>query len=219
MCQFLELTRQFVNRATSPGRLFVDPIGVRSRAMRRTLRLSVLVAALVAACGSPTGGDAADASPDAIASDGAADTTTSDAPRADGGDVVRPSDVTGDSTGGDTGPADPCAADEASAITTVGCNGYASGEPAANTPAGVCTGSAEPMGSCMAGSDCSGDPGMMGRCYPTCTVGAMYVTRGTCPMGFRCFDIMGAGVCYRDCDTAHACPMGMTCDGDGSCVE
>ncbi len=116
---------------------------------------------------------------------------------------------------------DPCAASDMNANSTVGCNGgFASGMPAMNAAGGACTGGgmAAPMGSCMANMTCTGDAMMAGICLPNCTPGATYVSRGMCPMGFRCFDLGGAGACFRDCNAANPCPTGQMCDGEGSCV-
>ena len=128
----------------------------------------------------------------------------------------------------DTGPrtdapmvsTDPCAEDE-DPITTLGCNGFASSTPAANTPGGACTGGGEAMlaGTCT-GADviCDADVEMVGFCMPTCTPGETYVSTGGCPTGFRCFDFGDEAICYQDCDATHACPSDQECDPDGSCV-
>lgn len=118
---------------------------------------------------------------------------------------------------------DPCASDVMGSPDRVGCNGgFVSGDPAANTAGGTCTAAADPMmmpaGSCMGSLVCSGEASMMGRCIPLCTPGATYISTGGCPTGWRCFDLSGNGVCFRDCDATHACPAGQMCDGEGSCV-
>lgn len=135
----------------------------------------------------------------------------------------------GPSTGTDSGPTgtDPCATAMASAASTVGCNGgFVSGEPAANGPNGACTGGgdAAPPGSCTTpNAVCAGDMGIAaagtpGECIVLCAGGSMYVTRGTCPTGYRCFELGTNDICFRDCDATHTCPAAFTCDGEGSCV-
>jgi hypothetical protein len=116
---------------------------------------------------------------------------------------------------------DRCAATDMNANSTVGCNGgFAMGTPAMNTPGGTCTGGgmAMPAGSCGANMQCSADMGAMGICFAGCMPGSTYVSTGGCPTGSRCFDLMGNGLCFLDCDATHACPNGMMCDGEGSCV-
>lgn len=125
--------------------------------------------------------------------------------------------------GVDGGPVtgDPCLAGTGTAaLATLGCNGgFASGTPAANAPAGTCTGGGDtmPAGTCTGAAICSAAAGAAGWCFPTCTPGVMYVSRGGCPTGFRCFDLTDGDFCFRDCDTSHPCPTGMACDGEGSC--
>ncbi len=125
----------------------------------------------------------------------------------------------------DAGRADPCAAGGDNAIDTVGCNGgFVSETAAANGALGTCMvgGEAMPAGSCTtAGAVClpSAMGSMTGFCTFLCTPGATYVTRGECPMGWRCFDLGDDfGLCYLDCDATHACPSGYQCDEEGSCV-
>lgn len=148
---------------------------------------------------------------------------TDTGPGVDGGPVV----------GMDTGPrvdaggSDPCAAAMAAAASTVGCNGgFVTGEPAANAPGGTCTGGGTAMmgGSCTTpGAVCVdamgiAAAGVPGECIALCTSGGTYVSRGGCPTGYRCFDLMN-DICFRDCDATHACPSGQPmCDGEGSCV-
>jgi hypothetical protein len=140
------------------------------------------------------------------------------------------SDAGADSGSRDSGPVnnDPCARDQMSSASGVGCNGgFVMGEPAANAIGGTCVPAADPQmnprGSCTAMDGiCAPDMmgAMTGRCIAPCTPGATYVSTGMCPSGFRCFDLgMGNGACFRDCNNAHACPMGMMCDGEGSCVR
>lgn len=116
---------------------------------------------------------------------------------------------------------DRCSATDMNANSTVGCNGgFAMGTPAMNTPGGTCSGGgmAMPMGSCGANMQCSADMGAMGICFQACMPGSTYVSTGGCPTGSRCFDLGGNGLCFLDCDATHACPNGMMCDGEGSCV-
>ena len=148
-------------------------------------------------------------------------------PGVDSGPVV----VTdsGPVVGRDSGPtgSDPCATAMATAVSTVGCNGgFLSGEPAANGPNGACTGGGDamPAGTCTTpNAACVGAMGIAtagetGECIVLCTSGGMYVTRGGCPTGYRCFDLSMNDICFRDCDATHACPAAFMCDGEGSCV-
>ena len=118
---------------------------------------------------------------------------------------------------------DPCAAERPMALAGAGCNGFVTQEPAANAAGGTCT--VDPMsdqGSCTTPTDIcdSAMNAMTGRCAASCMPGAGYASTGGCAAGYRCFhDQMGpGGTCFRDCNAAHACPMDMMCDGDGSCV-
>ena len=120
---------------------------------------------------------------------------------------------------------DSCEADDTDAVSTVGCNGgFVSGEPTANGPLSACTVGTEenPSGSCTAeNSGCfgGGEGATTGTCEVLCEPGASYVTTGTCPTGFRCFDLGEEfGLCFRDCDATHACPTDYECDEEGSCV-
>lgn len=118
---------------------------------------------------------------------------------------------------------DTCAAEAANATSTVGCNGgFASTTPAANTPGGSCTGGGEamPAGTCTTpNAFCGAEADMPGFCLATCEPGSTYITTGTCPTGFRCFDLeANGGICFQDCDATHPCPEGQECDGEGSCV-
>lgn len=142
-------------------------------------------------------------------------------PPADAASDVR---TTGnDAASNDSGTSsDRCSATDMNASSTVGCNGgFASGMPAMNTPSGACMGGGEanPMGSCPANHICTGDMGMSGICLPTCMAGSTYVSTGGCPSGYRCFRLSAGGLCFRDCNAANACPTGLMCDGEGSCVE
>ncbi len=118
---------------------------------------------------------------------------------------------------------DRCAAEQAMAAASVGCNGgFVTMDPAANAVGGTCM--VDPMneqGSCTdATAFCvpSAMGSMTGRCGRECTPGGTYVSTGGCPTGFRCFAVAMGGACFRDCDAAHMCPMGLMCDGEGSCV-
>jgi len=122
----------------------------------------------------------------------------------------------------DAASSDPCSAAAANATSTLGCNGgFASSTPAANAPGGTCTGGGMAMraGSCTgANAFCGAEADMPGFCLANCMPGSTYITTGTCPAGFRCFDLEGSGVCFQDCDATHACPTGQMCDAEGSCV-
>ncbi len=139
-------------------------------------------------------------------------------------DVVMATDVRDTVIPRDTPPGDPCATDQATATSTLGCNGgWVSGNPAANATGGTCVpgGSALPAGSCTGANNicaAAADAGM-GVCIAACTPGSTYVSTGGCPTGFRCFDLGGQGACFRDCDATHTCPTGMRCDNEGSCVD
>lgn len=131
-------------------------------------------------------------------------------------------DAGGRDTGG--GSSDPCAVAEPPSISTVGCNGgFMSGMPAANAAFGTCTPDPEmtnAAGSCTNTTDLCIAPegGVLGYCSPACDPGESYTSSSTCADGSRCFPTMGGGgVCFRDCDASHPCPMGGACDGDGSC--
>ena len=117
---------------------------------------------------------------------------------------------------------DVCSATQANATSTLGCNGgFASAMPAANAFGGTCTGGGEamPAGSCTGTNAlCGAAAAMPGFCVASCMPGSTYITTGGCPTGARCFDLMGRGVCFQDCDATHACPMGQMCDAEGSCV-
>lgn len=120
------------------------------------------------------------------------------------------------------GAADDCLASTDNAAETVGCNGgFISTAPAANGPFGACTPDGmDGPGSCTdTASFCIVlGAGPEGQCVPTCEIGADYVSTGGCPLGSRCFDLGGQGICFRDCDDTHACPAGQMCDGEGSCI-
>jgi hypothetical protein len=106
---------------------------------------------------------------------------------------------------------DPCSADDGD---TAGCNGgFASGEPDPGAPAGTCenTGLWSDDGGCGEGNLC-----VAGRCLPACDAGTEAFSTSTCPTGFRC-NYLGGGLCFRDCDDAHACPSGMACES-GMCL-
>lgn len=172
--------------------------------MRHAILASSLL--VLAACGGNSRTDAGLSLSDAPATDG--NTAARDTP------ASRPDAPTS---------SDPCASDPAGSAAGVGCNGgFVSGEPAANTAGGACTADADPMtnpaGSCTGTLVCGAQAGMMGRCIPLCTAGATYVSTGGCPSGWRCFDLEGNGVCFRDCDATHPCPADQMCDGEGSCV-
>jgi hypothetical protein len=144
--------------------------------------------------------------------------------------VTPPSDSGGPrdtgSTARDTGGggSDPCAVAMPPSISTVGCNGgFQTGMGAANAAFGTCTPDATMMnaaGTCTNTTDLCIAPmdGTVGYCSPVCDPGDQYTSTSTCPDGSRCFPTMGGGgVCFRDCDASHACPMGGACDTDGSC--
>jgi hypothetical protein len=144
-------------------------------------------------------------------SDASMTSSDASAPRTDSGTVRRDAAMN----------SDRCATDQAMATSTVGCNGgFVSGNPAPNSAGGSCMGGGMdmPMGSCMAGMICTAEAMMTGFCLPTCMPGGTYVSTGGCPTGFRCFDLNGDGLCFRDCDATHPCPSGQMCDGEGSCV-
>ncbi|MBX3247297.1 MAG: hypothetical protein KF901_08955 [Myxococcales bacterium] len=119
---------------------------------------------------------------------------------------------------------DPCAASDANAVSTVGCNGgFVSGEPVANGPLGECTpgGEAMPAGTCTTPNTvcAAGEGETTGECVSVCAPASTYVSTGVCPTGFRCFTLSAeVGICFRDCDATNACPTGMECDSEGSCV-
>ncbi|MDP3278930.1 MAG: hypothetical protein Q8Q09_27305 [Deltaproteobacteria bacterium] len=163
---------------------------------------SVLV---LVACGGPVPNSDAGAGTDAMT----AETST----RADSGSADSGRDAMVNS--------DRCAASDMNAVSTVGCNGFAMGMSAANTPGGTCTGGGEPMpaGTCTTPmTECLADAMMPGVCALTCRGGSTYVTTGGCPSGSRCFGDTTGGFCYRDCDATHPCGAGLMCDGEGSCV-
>ncbi|UJR79351.1 hypothetical protein [Sandaracinus amylolyticus] len=164
----------------------------------------VLLALALVACGDDDGADGVDAG-------GGTDAGAIDAgPRPDSGG----------------GSGDSCAEDE-DPVATVGCNGWASGTPAANEPGGTCTpgGESDPGGSCTSATGfCAAEDGATeGTCLAVCTPAATYVSRGECPSGHRCFTLGegedAIGICFRDCDATHACPTGQECDDEGSCVD
>jgi hypothetical protein len=177
------------------------------KSMKMLLSSTALIA--LSACGTPMtpssdggGGGGNDA---ATSADGSTSRTDSGSVRRDAGMMS----------------SDRCSASQAMATSTVGCNGgFVSGMPAPNSAGGTCTGGGMemPMGTCMANMLCTANAMMMGICLPTCTPGSTYVSTGGCPMGFRCFDLDGAGLCFRDCDATHPCPTGQMCDDEGSCV-
>lgn len=152
--------------------------------------------------------------------------------RADGGLTLSDAPATDANTAARDTPAsrpdapmssDRCATDTMGSPDLLGCNGgFVSGDPAANTAGGTCTADADPMtnpaGSCTGELVCAAEAGMMGRCIPLCTPGSTYISTGTCPVGWRCFDLGGNGVCFRDCDATHPCPADQMCDAEGSCV-
>lgn len=150
----------------------------------------------------------------------------------DDGTAVVDSGVAVDSgTGGmdsgprpDAGPGDECAADD-DPTSTVGCNGFVSGDAPANQPGGTCTpgGESNPAGSCTTPQTlCDAAEGAAtGECLALCPPADTYVSTGGCPSGFRCFTLEfeePVGICFRDCDATHPCGTGQECDSEGSCV-
>ncbi len=120
-------------------------------------------------------------------------------------------------TGG--GTADPCAADENSADTTVACNGPAIGAQPDNAYGGKCTpDGSDGQGSCTDPTNIcdSFEVALGGICVVECTPGGTYVSTGGCPKGSRCFDFSGVAYCYPDCGDETGCGTGV-CDGDGAC--
>ncbi len=122
------------------------------------------------------------------------------------------------------GGSDPCAVTDPPSLSTVGCNGgFMTGMGAANAAFGTCTpdpAMTNAAGSCTNTTDRCIAPmdGTVGYCSPACDPGDNYTSTSTCAAGSRCFPTMGGGgVCFRDCDATHACPMGGACDTDGSC--
>jgi hypothetical protein len=121
-----------------------------------------------------------------------------------------------DSGGGghDSGPtsSDPCSGAAETSAANAGCNGGFS-----STGPMTCTGDAAGgAGTCPSGV-CSGAEGAMGFCFLSCTNGGTYVSTGGCATGSRCF-MLDMDICFFDCDATHACPTGMMCDDEGSCV-
>lgn len=171
-------------------------------------QLLAISSLLLSACGGPMANGDASTNTDARA---VADTGVgggSDAARADSGGMMNN---------------DRCAAEQAMAAAGVGCNGgFVTMEPAANAVGGTCMVDAmNEQGSCTdptAFCVPSAMGSMTGRCGRECTPGGTYVSTGGCPTGFRCFDLGMGGACFRDCNAAHMCPMGMMCDNEGSCV-
>ncbi len=179
----------------------------------RTWSFAVVACALaLAGCGDDDGMMVTDAGIDGSA-------MLPDAGRDAGGrDAARP----------DAGPGDPCATDQPTAISTVGCNGPPPGAGIApNEFGGLCVPNATtPQGSCLATTDtCVARMGVaQGICLRACVPSpdGTYVTTSDCPMGSRCFtfdDGMGGGVgvCYPDCTMPSECTS-MGCDGEGSCT-
>jgi hypothetical protein len=152
---------------------------------------------------------------------GAGDTGAGDTGRIDSS---RPDTGTPD-TSMDTGPADPCATDEAT--ETVECNGDILG-PTQEDDAlfGSCTpekdsdqGSCEDATAICYAVDADLEDTTRGVCVPACTPnGTNYVSTSTCPSGSRCFNFGdGSGFCFADCNAPADCVSGQ-CDGDNSCV-
>jgi hypothetical protein len=117
---------------------------------------------------------------------------------------------------------DVCAAAEAEAMSTLGCNGDAPGSQPANELGGTCTPDSEGgQGSCTEADLYCDDPDEngTGQCITDCiSTGGAYVSEGFCPDGFRCFDVKldTFGYCYADCSAPGDCASGM-CDPDGAC--
>jgi hypothetical protein len=174
--------------------------------LKMKMVLSLLALAAMVGCGSSPRTDSG------VTADAGAVATDDTGPRRDA--AARP-DAFSAST-------DACASEADTATTTVGCNGgFASSMPAANAPGGTCTGGGEamPAGTCTGmNALCGAEADMPGFCLASCEPGSTYITTGSCPTGFRCFDLMGQGVCFQDCDATHACPAGQMCDAEGSCV-
>lgn len=114
------------------------------------------------------------------------------------------------------GGVDACGASRENALSTVGCNGFAVGEPAPNEPDGTCT-----EGSCLTPNATCETPliGPPLRCLVSCSQAETYISTGDCPTGYRCFNLGGSARCFRDCDGTHPCPTGFSCDGEGSCIR
>lgn len=196
--------------------------------MRRykTIFLGILLA--VSGCKKPVLISLVDASGDTDAGLSSIDGTLADSgqnvidaqPEADGHIHT---DMDADTTVDANTVGDPCVASMANAASTVGCNGFLTSEPAPNEAGGTCTqgGEVNPQGSCTdATAVCAGFEGeTQGTCIPACPPTTTYVSNGGCPTGFRCFNATEEyGICFRDCDDAHACPTGQNCDEEGSCV-
>lgn len=121
--------------------------------------------------------------------------------------------------GGTGGTTDPCASDESSALSTVGCNGAKPGAQPDDEYGGKCTPDANSdQGSCKdANHICDYyDVNLGGICVVECTPGATYVSTGGCPAGSRCFDFGDIALCYPDCTGASDCGTGV-CDDEGAC--
>ncbi|MBA3461607.1 MAG: hypothetical protein H0T46_16715 [Deltaproteobacteria bacterium] len=125
--------------------------------------------------------------------------------------------------------ADPCSADQASAASTVGCNGPAPGNSIArNEFGGACTPDPaqlpnEPprQGSCRVSLDrcVGGSQQLAGICLRQCEAADTYVSRGSCPLGSRCFTGIpkGNNFCRPDCTMDSQCTTAK-CDAEGGCA-
>jgi hypothetical protein len=118
---------------------------------------------------------------------------------------------------------DMCLTSQAAPRATLGCNGWASGQPAANAHSGSCMNdNGTPQGTCTARELVCNAPqtSNIGRCIQYCPASSSYITTGGCNPGYRCVRVSSStGVCFRDCDATHACPADQRCDGEGSCVD